>query len=104
MLYDLRRAALPIKWLVTCLLATLGLSYLFGALMVSLYAGFTPQRVAAPYAGPELSIRMPPHTTMVGERPITRADFAQPERLAGDTSLLSQDPRGHVPVYGTIAL
>src|SRR2546426_1684901 len=65
MLYDLRRAALPIKWLVTCLLATLGLSYLFGALMISLYAGFTPQRVAATYAGPEMSMRMPPETTMV---------------------------------------
>src|SRR2546422_2358203 len=72
MLYDLRRAALPIKWLVTCLLATLGLSYLFGALMISLYAGFTPQRVAATYAGPEMSMRMPPETTMVVEHPITR--------------------------------
>jgi len=44
MLYDLRRADARIKWLVTCLLATFGLSYVFGALMVSLYAGFTPQR------------------------------------------------------------
>src|SRR5207245_8886046 len=70
MLYDLRRAALPIRWLVTCLLATLGLSYLFGALMVSLYAGFTPKRVAATYAGPEMSMRMPPETTMVVEHPI----------------------------------
>jgi hypothetical protein len=51
MLYDLRRADIRIKWLVTCLLATLGLSYVFGALMVALYAGFTPQRVAATYAG-----------------------------------------------------
>src|SRR5947209_14341871 len=77
MLYDLRRAALPIKWLVTCLLATLGLSYLFGALMISLYAGFTPQRVAATYAGPEMSMRMPPETTMVVEHPITRADRSE---------------------------
>jgi len=38
MLYDLRHADARIKWLVTCLLATLGLSYVFGALMVSLYA------------------------------------------------------------------
>ena len=41
MLYDLRRADARIKWLVTCLLATFGLSYVFGALMVALYAGFT---------------------------------------------------------------
>src|SRR5207247_833580 len=34
MLYDLRRADARIKWLVTCLLATFGLSYVFGALMV----------------------------------------------------------------------
>src|SRR2546425_4883429 len=47
MSYDLRRADARIKWLVTCLLATLGLSYVFGAVMVALYAGFTPARVAA---------------------------------------------------------
>src|SRR5207253_10883229 len=64
MLYDLARADLRIKWLVTCLLATLGVSYAFGALMVSLYAGFTPGRVAATYAGPEMSMPMPPETTM----------------------------------------
>src|SRR2546422_9673263 len=79
MLYDLRRAALPIKWLVTCLLATLGLSYLFGALMVSLYAGFTPERVAATYAGPEMTMPMPPETTMVVTRPMSMTDFARPE-------------------------
>src|SRR5205807_1194705 len=47
MLYDLRRADVRVKWLVTGLLATLGLSYVFGAAMVALYAGFTPQSVAA---------------------------------------------------------
>src|SRR5256885_5584256 len=46
MLYDLRRADVRVKWLVTGLLATLGLSYVFGAAMVALYAGFTPQSVA----------------------------------------------------------
>jgi len=103
MLYDLRRAALPIRWLVTCLLATLGLSYLFGALMVSLYAGFTPKRVAATYAGPEMSMRMPPETTMVVEHPITGTDFAQPEVHTVDTNLLIQDTHVHVPMYGLIA-
>src|SRR2546422_8733534 len=103
MLYDLRRAALPIKWLVTWRLATLGLPCLFGALMISLYAGFTPQRVAATYAGPEMSMRMPPETTMVVEHPITRADFAQPEVHAVDTNLLIQDTHVHVPMYGIIA-
>src|SRR5947209_17474955 len=100
MLYDLRRAALPIKWLVTCLLATPGLSYLFGALMISLYAGFPPQRVAATYAGPEMSMRMPPETTMVVEHPITRSDFAQPESHAVDSNLVMRDTTVHVPFDG----
>src|SRR2546425_2530302 len=79
MLFDLRSADVRVKWLVTSLLATLGLSYAFGALMVSLYAGFTPQRVAATYAGPEMSMPMPPDTSVVVERPMSMADFARPE-------------------------
>ena len=103
MLYDLGRADLRIKWLVTCLLATLGVSYVFGALMVSLYAGFTPERVAATYAGPEMSMPMPPETTMVMEHPMSVADFARPEAHEVDTNLLIQDTHVHVPMYGVIA-
>ena len=103
MLYDLGRADLRIKWLVTCLLATFGLSYVFGALMVSLYAGFTPARVAATYAGPEMTMPMPPETTMVVEHSMTMADFAKPEVHAVDTNLLIQDTHVHVPMYGIIA-
>jgi hypothetical protein len=103
MLYDLRRADIQIKWLVTCLLATFGLAYIFGALMVSLYAGFTPARVAATYAGPEMSMPMPPETTMVVNRPMTMADFAKPEVHTVDTNLLIQDTHVHVPMYGVIA-
>src|SRR2546423_6835535 len=103
MLYDLRRADVRVKWLVTALLATLGLSYAFGAAMVALYAGFTPQRVAATYAGPEMSMPMPPETTMVVERPMAMADFAGPEVHTVDTGLLIQDTHVHVPMYGLIA-
>ena len=103
MLYELRRADARIKWLVTCLLATFGLSYIFGALMVSLYAGFTPARVAATYAGPEMSMPMPPETTMVVNRPMSMADFAKPEVHTVDTNLLIQDTHVHVPMYGVIA-
>jgi hypothetical protein len=103
MLYDLRGADIQIKWLVTCLLATFGLAYIFGALMVSLYAGFTPARVAATYAGPEMSMPMPPETTMVVNRPMTMADFAKPEVHTVDTNLLIQDTHVHVPMYGVIA-
>jgi len=103
MLYDLRRADVRIKWLVTGLLATLGLSYVFGAIMVALYAGFTPQSVAATYAGPEMSMVMPPETTMVVQRPMSMADFAGPEVHTVDTKLLIQDTHVHVPMYGLIA-
>ena len=103
MLYDLARADLRVKWLVTCLLATLGVSYVFGALMVSRYAGFTPGRVAATYAGAEMSMPMPPETTMVMEHPMSMADFAKPEVHEVDTNLLIQDTHVHVPMYGVIA-
>src|SRR5947207_14483449 len=103
MLYDLRRADVRIKWLVTGLLATLGLSYVFGAVMVALYAGFTPQSVAATYAGPEMSMSMPPETTMVMQHPMSMADFAKPQVHTVDTDLLIQDTHVHVPMYGLIA-
>jgi hypothetical protein len=108
MSFDLGRADPRVKWLVTCLLATFGLAYLFGALMVSMYAGFTPARVAATYAPPEaaMTMQMPPESTMVVEHPMAMTDFA-----AGDTAgthfvdrkLLIQDTHIHVPMYGVIA-
>src|SRR5205814_1172218 len=103
MLYDLRRADVRIKWLVTGLLATLGPSYVFGAVMVALYAGFTPQSVAATYAGPEMSMSMPPETTMVMQHPMSMADFAKPQVHTVDTDLLIQDTHVHVPMYGLIS-
>jgi len=103
MLYDLRRADLPIKWLVTCLLATLGISYVFGALMVSLYAGFTPERVAATCGGRVMPMPMPPETTMVMEHPMSMTEFAKPEVHEVDTNLLIQDTHVHIPMYGVIA-
>src|SRR2546426_5105833 len=102
MLYDLRRADVRIKWLVTGLLATLGLSYVFGAVMVALYAGVTPQSVAATYAGPGMSMAMPPETTMGVQRPMSIADFARPQGHTVDTNLLIQDTHLHLPMYGLI--
>jgi len=88
MSYDLRRADARIKWLVTCLLATLGLSYVFGAVMVALYAGFTPARVAATYAGPEMTMQIPRETTMVVRHLMSMTVFARPETHSVDTNLL----------------
>src|SRR6267378_2705180 len=81
----------------------LELAYVFGAVMVALYAGFTPQRVAATYAGPEMSMTMPPETTVIVQRPMAMADFAKPEVHTVDTGLLIQDTHVHVPMYGLIA-
>ncbi len=63
--YDLSRVDVRVKWLVTCLLATFGLSYLFGGIMVAFYSGFTPARVAKTYVEPPPPAM--PETTMVME-------------------------------------
>src|SRR5437660_12027054 len=103
MLYDLRRADVRVKWLVTGLLATLGLAYVFDAAMVALYAGFTPESEAATYAGAEMSMPMPPETTRVVQGPVSLADFAGPEGHTVDTMGLIHDTTVHVPTHGVIA-
>lgn len=101
--YDLRTVDARIKWIVTCFLATLGLTYAFGALMVNLYAGFTPSRVAATYSGPPMTMAMPPETTVVTTRAVPIEEFAKPMVHEVDTDLLIQDTHVHVPLYGIIA-
>ena len=112
MLYDLRHADARVKWLVTCLLATFGLAYLFGGWMVALYAGFTPHAVAQTYAVSELAaegvpmhMRMPPDSTMVVEHQMTSQQMMSmsegPHTV--DRDLLIQDTHVHVPMYGVIA-
>jgi len=103
MLYDLRRANVSVKWLVTCLLATFGVAYLFGGWMVGLYAGFTPGKVAATYAGPEMAMPMPPESTLVVEHPMTMRAFGESDVHQVDENLLIQDTHVHVPMYGVIA-
>ena len=104
MVYDLRRAGPLVKWLVTCLLATFGLAYLFGAWMVGLYAGFTPRTVAQTYGSPDMAMTMPPAATVVVQHPMTLAQFAeQDQRHTVDRDLLIQDTHVHVPMYGVIA-
>lgn len=104
MLFDLRRADRLVKLLVTCLLATFGIAYGFGAWMVGLYAGFTPGSVAATYAGPAMDMPMPPESTIVVERSMSIAEFARPDVHTVDLDLLVQDTHVHVPMYGVIAV
>ena len=103
MTYDLRTADPGVKWLVTCLLATFGLAYLFGGWMVGLYAGFTPHNVAVTYASPEMSMAMPPGSTMVMEHPMPFEAFAMEDHHTVDRNLLVQDTHVHVPMYGLFA-
>jgi hypothetical protein len=104
-LYDLRHTDLRVRWLVTLLLATLGTSYLFGAWMVGLYAGFTPNTVAETY-GPAgeapMTMQMPPETTMVTEHAISMTEMGE-EQHHVDTDLLVQDTHVHMPMYAVIA-
>ena len=105
MLYDLRRSDVRVRWLVTLLLATLGTSYLFGAWMVGLYAGFSPRQVAETY-GPAgetmMAMQMPPESTIVTERPVAMAEMCE-EHHHVDRDLLVQDTHVHMPMYAVIA-
>jgi hypothetical protein len=102
--YDLARLDRRVKWLVTCLLGTFGLAYLFGGWMVWLYAGFTPDRVARTYAEPTAAAA--PETTMVMEHAMSMSAFDAGDTAEVhlvDTKLLVQDTHVHVPMYGVIA-
>jgi hypothetical protein len=103
MTYDLRTADPRMKWLVTCLLATFGLAYLFGGWMVGLYAGFTPHDIAMTYASPDMEMAMPPGSTMVVEHPMALDAFATEDHHMVDRNLLVQDTHVHVPMYGVFA-
>lgn len=104
MLYDLARVDTRLKWLVTCLLATFGIAYLFGGWMVALYAGFTPASVARTYAEPIAAAA--PESTMTVEHPMQLHEFDAADTTEihlVDTELLVQDTHVHVPMYGVIA-
>jgi len=103
-LYDLRHSDLRVRWLVTLLLATLGTSYLFGAWMVGLYAGFSPRKVAETY-GPRARRRwrcrcrrIPRSWPSVPSRWPSMG--GAPSRGSGSTH---QDTHVHMPMYAVIA-
>jgi len=103
-LYDLRHSDARVRWLVTLLLATLGVAYVFGAWMVGMYAGFTPRSVAATYVEPSMmNMAMPAETTMVVEHDVTPAEMGREPQHQVDGALLIQDTHVHVPMYGVIA-
>jgi hypothetical protein len=104
-LYDLRHSDLRVRWLVTLLLATLGTSYLFGAWMVDLYAGFSAGKVAQTYGSAgeaPMTMQMPPDTTMVTEQTVSLTAMDE-EQHHVDRNLLVQDTHVHMPMYAVIA-
>jgi hypothetical protein len=103
-LYDLGRSDIRVRWLVTLLLATLGTSYLFGAWMVGLYAGFSTRKVAETYgpAGEAMMMQMPPDTTMQVEQDVSLSEMTE-EQHHVDRNLLVQDTHVHMPMYAVIA-
>jgi len=105
MLYDLPHADIRVKWLVTCLLATFGVTYLFGSWMVGLYAGFTPHPVAVTYGSPEMNMAamtMQPESTTVTEHAMSEEEMGA-EAYTVDRKLLVQDTHVHMPMYALIA-
>ena len=105
MLYDLRNSDSRVRWLVTLLLATLGTSYLFGAWMVGLYAGFSTTKVAETYGSSgevPMVMQMPPETTVVAEHAVSMEEMGD-EQHHVDKDLLVQDTHVHMPMYAVIA-
>ena len=105
MLYDLRRSDSRVRWLVTLLLATFGASYLFGAWMVGLYAGFGTKAVAQTFGSAgeaPMAMQMPPDTTVVTERPVSMTEMSE-ETHHVDLNLLVQDTHVHLPMYALLA-
>jgi len=87
------------------LLATLGTSYLFGAWMVGLYAGFSTNKVAETYGSSgeaPMVMQMPPESTVVTEHAVSMAEMGD-EQHHVDKDLLVQDTHVHMPMYAVIA-
>lgn len=105
MLWDLRHADTRVKWLVTCLLCTFGVTYLFGSWMVGMYAGFTPHDIAVTYASPEMNMAnmtMQPESTTTTEHAMSMSEMGT-EAYTVDRKLLVQDTHVHMPMYGIMA-
>lgn len=102
-LYPLAAAPRAARWAVTLFLATIGVAYSFGLVMVVLWSGLTPQQLARTYREPKAGVAG--ERPQVSERPIDLSQaLAQEEVHQIDTRLLVQDTHVHVPVYALIAL
>lgn len=101
--YSLASAPPAVRWVVTLYLALLGIAYVFGLMMVVLWAGLTPQELARTYREPKAGVAG--EQPQVSERPIDLSQaLAREEVHQIDTRLLVQDTHVHVPVYALIAL
>ena len=102
-IYRLAAAPAAARWALTLFLGTLGMAYVFGFLMVTIWAGLTPEELARTYRKQEAGVAG--EQAQVSERPIDlEAVLAEEEVHQIDTQLLIQDTHVHVPVYALIAL
>ena len=102
-LYRLAAAPAAARWAVTLFLATLGVAYTFGFLMVTLWVGLTPAELATTYREEKAGVAG--EEAEVSERPIDLEAVLREEEVHRiETQLLIQDTHVHVPVYALIAL
>jgi hypothetical protein len=100
--YRLADAPRAARWAVTFFLATIGVAYAFGFLMVTLWVGLTPRELAEAYREPRPGVAG--EHARVTERPINLEEaLAEAEDHRIDTKLLIQDTHVHIPVYALIA-
>ncbi|MFQ5703251.1 MAG: hypothetical protein ACE5HT_04440 [Gemmatimonadales bacterium] len=99
----LTAAPLSVKWAVTLFLGSIGIAYVFGVLMVTLWVGLTPEKVAQAYRPPQPSAA--PEQLQLTEQPIDLDEALGEEEVHQiDERLLIQDTHVHVPMYALIAL
>lgn len=104
-LYPLSRAPTPVRWAVTLFLGTIGVGYVFGILMVTLWVGLTPRDVAEVFRERQMEIGVEGAAAPVTERLIDLEEvLGEEEQHRIDTRLLVQDTHVHIPVYALIAL
>jgi hypothetical protein len=102
--YSLAAAPAALRWAVTLFLATIGISYLFGMLMVINWVGLGPADIARAYG--EADEAVADSGAAISEELPVNLDEVLGGRMEHsiDRELLLQDTHVHLPVYALIAL
>ena len=99
--FELKTAPAPVKLLASLIVVGIGISYIFGLLMVVLWVGLTPGKVVQTYSQPKPA-QVTQQESRVTETPIDLdTEIMTPHTI--DRELLIQDTHVHLPVYTLIA-